>query len=332
MSAQCKTSRFSYGGVWSASPDLPERRKVFYEERVPLIALGFFPGTGWVFWGRRASGRKEPRKKGKLFGLSAAGWFPREESGGRARQRRSLRRSGRRKHPMGRPGRGEGAEKFPMPWKRISSSSAAWGSPLWGWKRASPRGVGHVETEGTSSALGVSSLGHNGRGVCDAAHLRPWGCQGALVGVGDAEKKENAFPLDKGQKRSNFRHAFLGQKISENPPWGEVWRGKLLPYRRGRPPGGFLWRGPRGYDREAKCAQSPGLRGKCFLRRRGGGDLFWEFERGGAKNPVEVVRSCVCQRTFGEDFFLRRRSFSWFFSPPRPVAVVAVGGPPTRRP
>ena len=24
---------------------------------------------------------------------------------------------------------------------------------------------------------------------------------------------------------------------------------------------------------------------------------------GGAKNPVEVVRSCVCQITFGEDFF-----------------------------
>lgn len=71
-------------------------------------------------------------------------------------------------------------------------------------------------------------------------HLRPWGCQGALVGVGDAEKKESAFPLDKGQKRSIFRHTFLGQKISENPPWGEVWREKFFPYRRGRPPGGFL--------------------------------------------------------------------------------------------
>ena len=77
-------------------------------------------------------------------------------------------------------------------------------------------------------------------------HLRPRGCQGGSVGVGDAEKKESAFPLDKGQKRSNFRHAFLGQKISENPPWGEVWRGKLLPYRRGRPPGDFFGGGQGG--------------------------------------------------------------------------------------
>ena len=95
------------------------------------------------------------------------------------------------------------------------TSSDAWGSPLWGWKRASRRGVGHVETEGTSSARRVS------RGLG-----RGWG----------RRKERKGFSSRQRAKKVNLSsHVFWPKNLRKTPciPEGEA-------------PGDFFERGQGG--------------------------------------------------------------------------------------
>lgn len=192
---------FRTGGCGPLRPISPKGEKFFTKKGFLSSPSGFSRARGGFSGG---AGRQEEKSPGKKASSSD---FPQRDG--------SHERNPGRGHVNAAPS-GE-AEGENTPWGALVVVRARRNCQCHGrsFRLAVTHGV-LLCGDGNAKARGAWAM------LKQRVHLRPGGCQGALVGVGDAEKKESAFPLDKGQKRSIFRHTFLGQKISENPPWGEM--------------------------------------------------------------------------------------------------------------